>query len=97
METLFQPRTDVFDPERVAPPRINIADYSHLWINVLTLIRNAYNAVGREEAYAVTSHDMAEVILQEMGGLAKPYVAKEKAIMIRQQPPASEGVTEPEL
>ena len=67
METLFQPRTDVFDPERVAPPRINIADYSHLWINVLTLIRNAYNAMGREEAYAVASHDMAEVILQEMG------------------------------
>ena len=32
-----------------------------------------------------------------MGGLAKPYVAKEKAIMIHLQPPASEGVTEPEL
>lgn len=67
METLFQPRLDVYDPERVSPPRINIVDYSHLWINVLTLVRNAYNAVGRDEVSSISTHDMAEVILQEMG------------------------------
>ena len=66
METLFQPRTDVYDPERVSPPRSNITVYTHIWINVLTLVRNAYNSTDRKEVLGVSPSDMADTILQEM-------------------------------
>lgn len=66
METLFQPRQAVYDPERVAPPRISLASYDELWINVLTLVRNAYGSITREEASYISPQDMAEVILQEI-------------------------------
>lgn len=66
METLFQPRQAVYDPERVAPPRISLASYDELWINVLTLIRNAYSSIERIDVERVGPLEMAETILQEI-------------------------------
>ncbi len=46
-ESIFTPRQAVYDPGRVIPSRIPISRYGFLWINVLTLVRNAYNALDR--------------------------------------------------
>ena len=66
METLFTPQQQVYDPGRVAPPRITVSSYQELWVNVLTLIRNAYNACDRALYGSITPHHMVEVITQEM-------------------------------
>lgn len=49
METLFNPRIAVIDPLRVAPPRVSLANYDILSINVLTLLRNIMNASQMKE------------------------------------------------
>lgn len=66
METLFAPRQVVFDPVRVPPPRIVISQYQEIWINVLTLIRNAYNACDQRLIKDIDPNDVVEIITQEM-------------------------------
>lgn len=65
-ESIFTPRQAVYDPGRVLPPRIPINRYGFLWVNVLTLIRNAYNALDRNLYNKVTPLHMTEVIMQEI-------------------------------
>lgn len=66
METLFTPRQEVYDPSRTSPSRITISSYQELWINVLTLIRNAYASCEPSLVKTVTPMDMVEVIMQEI-------------------------------
>ena len=66
METLFAPRAPVYDPERVVPDRVQVSNYSRLYINVLTLIRNAYESVDRTVIPRLVPSHMADVIRQEI-------------------------------
>lgn len=66
MESVFTPRQAVFDPERVAPPRIEIARYNDCWINVQTLIRNIYNACEKDKVNSVKPQDVFEIAEQEI-------------------------------
>lgn len=66
METLFTPQQQVYDPERVSPPRITVSSYQELFINVLTLIRNAYQACDAGVAAQVSPMHMVEIIMQEI-------------------------------
>lgn len=66
METLFTPRTEVYDPGRLAPPRISIQNYGCIWINVLTLIRNIFTSVESARLSFVTPQMLVEIVHQEI-------------------------------
>ena len=65
METLFRPRQEVFDPDRVVPKRPT-RTYTVFAINVHTLIRNIVNACDQEHWKGLNSAQVGEVLQQEM-------------------------------
>lgn len=66
MESIFTPRQESIDPDRVAPIRIPLRNYHELWVNVLTLVRNAYNACDKQVLGYIRPEHMTECIQQEM-------------------------------
>lgn len=66
METLFTPRQEVYDPERIVSSKIKVGSYQELFVNVLTLIRNAYGSCTPSMVNSVTPMDMVEIIMQEI-------------------------------
>lgn len=65
METLFRPRQEVFDPDRVVPksPKRN---YNVLAVSVQTLIRNIVNACDNEHWVGLNPTQVLEVLIQEI-------------------------------
>lgn len=66
MESVFSPRQEVIDPERVPPPRIEFRQYQECWFNVQTLIRNIYNACDKDTLAKIKPQDVFEVADQEI-------------------------------
>ena len=65
METIFRPRQEVFDPDRVVPKAPTRA-YGALVVNVQTLIRNIINACEQQYWVGLNSGLVLEVLQQEM-------------------------------
>lgn len=66
LESIFIGRQDPYDPERVAPVKIEISQYNDMLINVDTLIRNILSSVTSEVMMSLSSNDVIEILLQEM-------------------------------
>ncbi len=66
MESIFTPRQETIDPDRVAPVRIPLRSYNELWVNVMTLVRNAYNACDKQVLGHIRPEHMTECIHQEI-------------------------------
>lgn len=66
LESIFIGRQDPYDPERVAPVKININDYSDILINVDTLIRNILSSVTSEVLISLSSDNVLEILVQEI-------------------------------
>lgn len=64
-ESLFPPRQPTIDPERKFEP-ISIANYDQMWINVATLLRNAFNASEKTALEKVNPRHAVMVIENEM-------------------------------
>lgn len=59
LESIFQPRQAVYDPERKPPNQIDISQYQEFWVNIATLFRNVVAASTRE---IVLNHSLDEVV-----------------------------------
>lgn len=66
LESIFIGRQDPYDPERVAPVKIEISEFNNIVFNVDTLIRNIISSVTSEVMMTLTSDNILEVLIQEM-------------------------------
>lgn len=64
METIL-PNWPVFDPARVPPPKENVHEYTRVYFNLHTLLRNLYNAIPREGRDSVLAEDLASALVEE--------------------------------
>lgn len=64
LETII-PAWPVFDPERVAPPKVNLQKYSRVWINLRTIARNLHNAVSGEYRETLRPENLGDAIAEE--------------------------------
>lgn len=64
METLI-PKWPIFDPARVAPPRINLTEYNRVWFNLWTLARNLHGAIPRENRESIKADVTGEALAEE--------------------------------
>ncbi len=65
-ESIFEGRMAPYDPSRSIPEHISIGDYTHMYINVVTLIRNFLGALPREVAVGVSPVVLANGISEEI-------------------------------
>lgn len=65
-ESLFPPRQDVYDPDRLPPQIVPIMEYNQMWINIDTLIRNMVEALPKEQLINVGYKEVVTVLFDEM-------------------------------
>ena len=65
-ETLFEPIQTVQDPERLSPPRLDLASLDTMWINISTLFRNLVSALPTGEFAKVDIYDLVATLESEM-------------------------------
>lgn len=70
LETIL-PLWPVFDPAREAPPKVNLHDYSRVWINLRTIARNLHNAVPSEYRDNLRPQELAQAVAEEAWVVAK--------------------------
>lgn len=61
-ESLFEPRLDPYDPTRKIPEKIDINDYSEIYINVSTMFRNIVGAISKVALEKTSPQEFKEVI-----------------------------------
>lgn len=66
LESIFEPRTQVYDPERLVPSKIVIDRYSQFWVNVSTLYRNFVAASGPVTILTASTFEVAKALEAEM-------------------------------
>lgn len=64
LETII-PHWPVFDPARVAPPKVSLHSYTRVYFNLMTLLRNIHNAIPREVRDDVKAQNLGEVLAEE--------------------------------
>ena len=64
METII-PGWPVFDPARVAPPKVTLHGYTRVMFNLWTLARNLHASIPREGRDSVRPQDAGEVLAEE--------------------------------
>lgn len=66
-ESLFSPRIGRYDDNREIPNKIQISQYSEIWINLWTLFRNLASSV--DKAVFATAHpkELADILKFEIG------------------------------
>lgn len=65
LESVFKPVLPPYDPERKIPDHINIKNYTVLYINLETLIRNILGSVPKEVYLKASPADVLDVLVQE--------------------------------
>lgn len=65
-ESLFEGTGSPIDPDRQIPQKVDINDYSELWINCSTLFRNIYSAIPSDRVSDTVARDCLEVLTMEM-------------------------------
>lgn len=66
-ETLFDPKEEVYDKERKAPERVDLSDYSQVWINTATLVRNIVSSIKHDRHQELNPKNLSEALLGEIG------------------------------
>jgi len=62
LEALFTPRTDVYDPSRDMPTRVDIINYSSIYINLMTLFRNITTSISKEDFLAASPDELKDTM-----------------------------------
>ena len=65
-ESIFQTDKPSIDPDRKIPEKINIFNYTEMWINLSTLIRNIIGSLDKEGAISVGSSQVKDTLLEEI-------------------------------
>lgn len=66
LESLFDGPNEPIDPDRKIPQKVEITDYSELWINISTLFRNLFTAIPRDRISDTRPRDCRDALLMEM-------------------------------
>lgn len=66
MESIFNPQFVPIDPDRNAPPKVKLEDYTEIWINVHTLVRNIAAAADKFVLKTATTQEFLSVLVSEM-------------------------------
>jgi hypothetical protein len=75
LEALVDGPLPTHDPDRVAPPRVELASYEVLYVNLLTLYRNILSALVKGDEPSVSPGDVLETLIFEVD-LIKSVVAE---------------------
>lgn len=65
-ESLFSPRIERYDDKREIPNKIQISQYSEIWINLWTLFRNLASSVDKTVFATANSKQLAEILKFEI-------------------------------
>lgn len=65
-ESLFDPRLPVYDPDRKIPQRVDLTQYSEIWISLSTLFRNLVNSMTKEMFMHTNETEISDALLTEM-------------------------------
>lgn len=66
LESLFAPRLKPYDPDRVIPQQVQVADYQEIYINLSTLFRNIVGAITREAFFNASGADIRDTLIAEI-------------------------------
>ena len=66
MESLFQPKQEVYDKDRIPPQKITLSQYQEIWINIFTLFRNMISACDKAAISNTGPQEITEVLEMEM-------------------------------
>lgn len=69
LESLSDKGGEPYDKERVIPNRIDLKEYSAIWINVSTIARNMWGSVDTQSAKTLTANQMLPYMLEEMDSI----------------------------
>lgn len=75
LETIFNPITEVYDPSREVPEKINTQDYKIYIFNISTIVRNIISSVKYEEFQQVKKEELLDVVLDESEFLSQFFTA----------------------
>lgn len=67
MESIFQPRQPVYDPERKIPQQVSLANYETIYINLATLYRNLIGAIDKTQIPRLNPQIVASTLEEEIG------------------------------
>lgn len=65
-ESLFDPVQARYDSEREIPPRVDLTNYSEMYLNVFTLFRNMAGSLDKGAFDTVKPQDFCDALLYEM-------------------------------
>lgn len=87
------PNWPVFDPARVAPPRIDLTEYNRVWLNLWTLGRNLLAAIPTEYRESVSVEDAGRALVEEIEEIERSIrAATAGAVKIVVYYPSYEGL-----
>lgn len=66
LESISLGPNEVYDEQREIPNKIDLFNYEEVWINLLTLYRNIFGSVEREQTNSLTPEDVAYTLEQEV-------------------------------
>ena len=66
LETIFDPITEVYDKDRIAPSKVNKKSYNLYLFNVSTIIRNILSTVTSKDLISIKEKELLEVTLEEI-------------------------------
>lgn len=66
METVFNPKLPPYDADRKIPDKVDISQYTELWVNITTLIRNILGSVPKDHQQGLLDDDIAQVVSEEL-------------------------------
>lgn len=65
-ESIFNPTQPVYDQARKSPPKVNLKNYTHLWVNVGTLYRNMVGACKSSDVPGISDSEFKDALALEM-------------------------------
>ena len=75
LETIFNPITEVYDPAREVPDKINTQDYKVYLFNISTITRNIITSVKYEDFQKVKKEELLDTVLEEADFLSQFFTA----------------------
>lgn len=71
LETIFDPIEEIYDPDRIVPPKIDKSRFDYYLFNVSTLLRNLITSVTYAQFLEVKKEEVLEVLLDELEFLSE--------------------------
>lgn len=66
MESIFQPKQEVYDKDRKPPQKIALNQYQEIWINIFTLFRNLISACDKAAISNTGPQEISDVLEMEI-------------------------------